>query len=117
MNLLHSLRERVSGPDLLTLGLMSLAAPWIAAYIHSACVFHRGIRLYNAEIGGTFFRDSTQSGWGTILMWVGLCAIPAMPTLLLLLALRKRVALRWLAWFCCIALWTWMCFKMEVAYH
>jgi hypothetical protein len=109
------LHERVAWPDLLSLGLMSMAAPWIAAYIHSACVFHRGTRLYNAEIGGAFLRSGTSLG--TILVWITLCAVPAMPTFLLLLAFRKRIVYRWFAWACCVALWTWVCFKMEIAYH
>ncbi len=118
MSLRQSLREGIAWPEVLSLGLMSIAAPWIAAYIHSACVFHRGIRLYNAEVGGRFFRDgAAQSGLAAILMWIAACAVPAMPTLLVLLAFRKRAVYRWLAWFCCTALWTWVCFKTEIAYH
>ncbi len=117
MSFRQLLHERVAWPDLLSLGLMSMAAPWIAAYIHSEYVFRRGIRLYNAEVGGIFFRGSTQSSAGTVLMWIALCAVPALPTLLLLLAFRKRGVYRWLAWICAIALWTWVCFKMEIAYR
>ena len=58
MSLRQSLHERVAWSDLLSVGLMSLAAPWIAAYMHSSFVFRRGIRLYNAEAGGAFLGDS-----------------------------------------------------------
>src|SRR5262249_55884173 len=119
MSLRQSLHERVERLDVLGLALMSLGAPWIAAYIHSASVFHRGIRLYNAEVGGMFLHPKTtmHSSIGTILMWIAVCAVPAAPTLLVLLAFRKRIVYRWLAWLCCIAVWTWVSFKMEIARH
>ena len=107
--------------DWLGLVLMSLSAPWIAAFIHSACVFRRGIRLYNAEVGGIFFNGSMppypQPGLGSVLLWISGCAVPAALTFLFLVFLRRRAAYRWLAWVCFVALWTWACFKTEIAYH
>src|SRR5215470_731246 len=59
--------------DWLGLALMALSAPMIAGYIHSICVFHRGIRLYNAEIGGIFFNGSIppypRPMPGDVLLW------------------------------------------------
>jgi len=119
MTLRHVLHEPVAWSDLIGVALMSIAAPWIAAYVHSAYVFQHGFRLYNAELGGSYFHGSTppDPGVSTILMWFVVCAVPAMPTCLVLLAFRKRAVYRWVVWVCCIALWTWVCFKMEIAYH
>lgn len=118
----QSLHERVAWSDLVGVAVMSVTAPWIAAYIHSACVFHRGFRLYNAEVGGTYFHGSMPPypqpslGW-VLLSWIGGCGVPAILTFLLLLPFRKRVVFRWLLWVWCIAIWTWVCFKVEYAIH
>jgi hypothetical protein len=94
--------------DFVTVGLMSIAAPGIAAFIHSVWVFHTGIRFYNAQIWGL-------DGFWSIFTWFGACGAPAIPTFLLLLPFRKRVLYRWAVWVACIILWTWLLFKMEFA--
>ena len=123
LNLQQTLNLRLPAwcgwPDL---ALMALAAPWIAGYIHSECVFARGIRLYNAEIGGIYFGGGSMApypppGLGTIALWISGVSIPAIPTFLLLLAFKKRALFLWLAWFFSVAFWTWACFKMEIALH
>jgi hypothetical protein len=103
---------------------MSLAAPLIAVWIHSVCVFERGIRFYNAEIGGIYFHGSMPpypqpniSLFGYVLALVGACGIPAIPTFLVLLVFRKRAFYRWLTWAGFIILWTWVLFQMEIAIH
>jgi hypothetical protein len=103
---------------------MSLAAPLIAACIHSLCVFEHGIRLYNAEIGGIYFHGSmppypqpSLSFGEYILAVIGACGIPAIPTFLVLLPFRKRALYRWLIWTGFVVLWTWVLFQMEVAIH
>ena len=103
------------------LGLMSVAAPWIAAHIHSELVFQRGIRLYNAEIGGIYF----QKGWpqppqpnlATALLCASGFGVPAIMTFVALLPFRKRAGVRWLFWFCAIAIWVWVDFRLEFAIH
>lgn len=117
MSLRQLLREPVSTSDIFGVALMSIAAPWVAAYVHSAWVFHKGFRLYNAELGGAYFhgRPPPEPGIGTILLWFFWCAIPAMPTCLVLLPFRRRALYRWLVWCCCVAVWTVMCFLSEVA--
>jgi hypothetical protein len=103
--------------DWFALVLMSLAAPAIAACIHSICVFHRGIRLYNAEIGGAYFHGSNgQPGLLSILTFIGACGVPAIPTFLVLLPFRRRAFYRWLVWSAFIVLWTWLFFKSEIAF-
>ena len=107
--------------DWFGLVLMAFSAPWISALVHSAWVFHRGTRLYNAEVGGVFFDPSQppypQPTLGTAFLWISRCAAPAGLTLVVLLFFRKRTAYRWLAWGCLVALWTWACFKTETAYR
>ncbi len=99
----HPLQKRLPAwSDWLTLALMSLAAPWVAGYIHSVFVFQRGIRLYNAEVGGIYFGSMPQpqpSLW-SVFLWIGGCGLPAAITFALLLPFRKRVVYRWLVWFC-----------------
>jgi hypothetical protein len=100
---------------------MALAAPWIAAYIHSAFVFHEGFRLYNAEIGGIYFHGNylmtRQLSLSSILTWVGGCGLPATLTFLALLPCRSSLVFRWIVWAGFIALWTFACFQLEIAYH
>jgi hypothetical protein len=103
---------------------MSLAAPLIAACFHSLCVFERGIRLYNAEIGGIYFHGSMPpypqpnlSLAGSIFALIGACGVPAIPTFLVLLPFRKRALYRWHVWVSFIILWTWVLFQLEVAIH
>jgi hypothetical protein len=122
MSLQQSLQTRLpSWLDLLALGLMSLAAPWIAAYIHSACVFLYGFRFYNAEVGRIYFHGngavSEQPSFWIVFTWIGCFGIPAVPTFLALLPFRRRTSYRWIGWACFIILWTWLFFKMEIAYH
>src|SRR5690349_10857817 len=115
MGLRESWRERVNWSDLLGIGLMSLAAPWIAAYIHSASVFRRGNRLYNAEVGGIYFHGDPSLG--SFLLWILGLGVPAALTLLLLLPFRRRAVFRWSLWIGSILFWTWAFFKTEFAYH
>jgi len=96
---------------------MSLAAPVIAACIHSIWVFHSGFRLYNAEFGGAHFHDNNgPTGLFGIIFSIGFCAILAIPTLLILLPFRRRTFYRWLVWSAFVVLWTWLFFKMEIAF-
>ena len=96
---------------------MSLAAPLIAAFIHSICVFERGIRLYNAEIGGIYFHNTPPNLRlrEYIFTIIGACCAPALLTFLALLPFRKRILHRWLIWSGFIVLWTWVLFEMEIA--
>jgi hypothetical protein len=102
--------------DWFALVLMSLAAPAIAACIHSICVFHRGWRFYNAEIGGAYFLGSSDHpGLVSIFSFIAACAVPAIPTFLVLLPFRRRAFYRWIVWSAFIVLWTWLFFKSEFA--
>lgn len=106
--------------DWFALAFMSLAAPVAAACIHSVCVFHRGFRLFNAEIGGPYFHEggpNWQPGILTFLHLSAACCIPAFLTFLGLLQFRGRVVHRWVVWLLFIILWTWLDFKMVSAYH
>jgi hypothetical protein len=107
--------------DWVPLGLMAVAAPWIAAYVHSELVFVRGFKLYNAEIGGIyFFHDwppPPPPNLGTALLCASGFGVPAMITFVSLLPFRKSAALRWLAWICSIAIWVWAYFRLEYALH
>lgn len=117
----HPLQMRLpEWSDWLSLVFMSFAAPITAAFIHSAWVFHRGIRLYNAEIGGAYFHGAgpvPPFNALSVLACVSGLAIPAIPTFLVLLSARKRASLRWIIWAGSVALWTFMFFKTEVAFH
>lgn len=114
-------RQLPTWTDWFALALMSLAAPWMAAYVHSALVFERGTRLYNAEVGGIYCHGNSGSGlsWKPtflyILFWIWGRCIPAIPTFVFLLLGRRHVVYRWPIWVCCIWFWTWFAFKMEVA--
>jgi hypothetical protein len=90
--------------DFITLALMSLTAPWIAAYIHSALVVggYSGHTFRDAEIW------SVSPDLWSILSWIGACGAPGAITFLVLLPFRKRALFRWLVWLGFIALWTFM---------
>jgi len=106
--------------DLVVIGLMSLASPWIAAYLHSAWVYHRGFAFYNAEVGGKYFLNqgygygSLYPNSGDLIAWVGGCGVPGILTFLGLLWLRRRPLTCWLVWCLFIVLWTCLLFKIEV---
>jgi len=119
MTLYQPFRVRIPAwADWLALALMAIAAPAIAACIHSICVFHSGFRLYNAEIGGAYFHGSAERpGVQTVLTFIGACGVPAIPTFLILLPFRRRAFYRWIVWSAFIVLWTWLCFKSEIAFH
>jgi hypothetical protein len=79
--------------DWVTLGFMSLAAPWIAACIHSVWVFHRGTGLYNAEVGGLYFHGRGPFPAATLwslLPFIGACGVYAIPTLLVFYRLEDE---------------------------
>jgi hypothetical protein len=107
--------------DFVTLGLMSLAAPWVAAYLHSAWVYHRGFRIYNAEIGGEYFFNygygygSLEPNLRDLIVWIGGCGIPGIITFLGLLWLRRRPLTCWIVWCFFVGLWTFLLFQAEVA--
>jgi hypothetical protein len=119
MNLYQPFRVRLPAwADWFALALMSLGAPLIAASIHSLCVFQRGFRVYNAEIGGAYFHGSRaveEPGLLTVLVFLGAYGVAAIPTFLVLLPFRKRAMYRWLVWAGSIVLWTWFFFKTEFA--
>lgn len=94
---------------------MAWASPAIAILIHSLSVYHRGIQLYNAHIGGGYFFDGSRESFGHILLLVTGCAIPAIPAFLTLLPFRNRKVLRWCVWAASVLLWTWLLFKNEFA--
>ena len=121
MSIHESFRVRLPAwSDWFSLAFISVAAPAAAACIHSVFVFHRGFRLYNAEIGGPYFSPggpNWQPGALTILHFSAACCIPTFLSFLVLLPFRKRTLYRWLVWLLLICLWTWLNFKMEYAYH
>jgi len=99
---------------------MALAAPAIAALIHSWCVYHSGHRLYNAEIGGIYFHGPEpidKSVVRIIIINICACGVPAILTFLGLLAVRQNAFYRWCVWSGFIFLWTWLCFKAEIAFQ
>jgi hypothetical protein len=98
---------------LFALGFLSIAAPVISAFIHSACVFHSGIRFYNAEL----WRLSEHPSLLDIITWIGGFSVLAIVTFLALLPFRRRALYCWIVWAFFIVLWTWFLFKMEIAYH
>ena len=102
----------------ITLALMSYAAPVIAGCIHSLHVILGGFRLYNAEIGGIYFHDTSLGGQSiavSVLNFVGICAVPAALTFVVLLLFRKRPQLCRAVWIGIVLFWLWFCFRMEVA--
>lgn len=105
--------------DWLGAAFISFAGSLIAALIHSLSVYQRGIRLYQAEVGGAYF---PHGGTGRPGLWenfsfLGNCAILAVPTILALLLLRKHPFYRRVVWIGCTVLWTWLFFKSEAAIH
>jgi hypothetical protein len=105
--------------DWFALALMAFSAPVIAAFIHSLFVYHSGFRLYNAEFGGAYFhgREAMENaGTLTMLTIAGACGVPAIPTFLVLIPFRRRTLYRWIVWAGFVILWTWLYFKMEIAY-
>ena len=127
MNFYHPFRVRLpSWSDWFGLVLMSIAAPLIAAWIHSLCVFERGFELYNAEIGGIYFHGVSGSmppyqqpvaGWRDIVTMFSGCGVPAILTFLVLLPFRRRALYRWPVWAASIVLWIWLLFQMEITIH
>lgn len=98
---------------------MALAAPMIAAFIHSYCVYERGFRLYNAEIGGEYFHPNgtvVATGILAIVRLIGISVIPAIPTFLVLLPFRRQVLGRWIVWAGSIVIWTVVLFHSEIAF-
>ncbi|MFO1475081.1 MAG: hypothetical protein U1F98_00345 [Verrucomicrobiota bacterium] len=103
--------------DWILLALMSIAAPVVAGCIHSLCVLNRGIRLYNAEIGGGYFYGSALRGQSVtvaFLYFIGVCGLPAVPTFLALLPFRHKPELSRVVWIGIVASWTWFCFSTEI---
>jgi len=101
--------------------LMAYAAAIVAAYIHSLLVFHRGTRLYQAEIGGFYFNSiellHNDSSFVKNYLWRfflgnGVIAFPSF--LVLLLFRRTRVLYRWMVLIIIIAVWT--CVFFPTAY-
>src|SRR6266704_3158896 len=82
--------------DIVVLGVLSVAAPLLAALVHSECVFRRGIRLYQAEV-----LDLSADPF----LWA-FFAGPACFTFCVLLAFNRHPVLRWGAWICAVILWT-----------
>jgi len=99
--------------------LMSLAAPVIAACIHSLWVFHSGTGCYNAEIGGTYFHGAykpvDEPSLLGILAAIGACGVPAVPTFLVLLAFQKQRLYCRIIWVLFIVLWLLIFFNRENA--
>src|SRR5258708_1962211 len=93
--------------EFLGLALLSVAAPLVAAMIHSECVFHRGTQLYNAKIGGAYFFHVENPGGETVYSLIRICVVSGILTFFALLPFRGNTLLRWLVWTTCIAIWTW----------
>lgn len=116
MDFIRTLRHRFPPHiDWFVLAFLGVAAPLIASAIHSLFIYHDGLRLYNAEIGGTYFRGGGSTGIRDL--WVNACGCGTafIPTFLVLVPVRCRRALFWLVWVSTIIFWTWVCFSMEVA--
>jgi hypothetical protein len=90
-----------------------MAAPWLAACIHSAIVFHSGIRFYNAEL----WRLADARTLTDILAWVGIFGAPGAITFLILLPFRKSKRLQWVFWICSVLFWLEILIQMEIAFH
>jgi hypothetical protein len=90
---------------------LAIAAPVAAALIHSTFVFRSGIRFYNAEL----WVFSGQHSLSDILTWIANLSIEAFLTFFVLLPFRRLGLYRWPAWVSCIAVWTFLFFKLEVA--
>ena len=99
--------------DLVALGFMSLSAPVISALIHSACVFQSGIRFYNAEL----WRLSEHLSLLDVISWIGGFGFPGLITFLVILPFRKSALNSWMVWVGFVAFWTFLLFKMEIAYN
>ena len=99
------------------LGLMAMAAPLVAAEIHSLWVFHQDFRLYNAEIGGSYFLNmGGKVDWTRgVCLWVMGCGMPGFLMFCGLMPLRRSAWYRWLVWLGCVGLWTNVLFQMEFA--
>jgi len=82
--------------------VMSYLAPLIAACIHSVCLFHRGVRFYQAELC-----EMDRMG-----VWIYLAALAIVPFMVLRF-FGRRPLWRWTIWLCFVALWTFLCFKSE----
>ena len=120
MNIWWPSREQLPRwADWLGVAVMSFAAPMLAAFIHSISALHRGIRLYNAQVGGTYFQGGpgTFGGLGPweIVGFLWGCAVLAVPTFLVVLWLRPHPFSRRIVWIGCAAFWTWFLFKCEYA--
>src|SRR5579864_4501156 len=98
-----------------SLAAEAYAAPVVAVLLHSLWVVLRGRRLYNAEIGGSYFFDGSSFTFSDFLVLFGDCTVAAIPVFVVLTFLRKRTVHRWLAWVTCMFLWAWFLFASEVA--
>ena len=97
--------------DWSALVFLALAAPVATALIHSTFVFRSGIRSYNAAL----WVFSGQHGLPDVLIWAATLSVEGLLTFLALLPFRRLGLYRWPAWVLCIALWTFLLSKMEVA--
>jgi len=107
--------------DWLWLLLMAYTVPFTAALIHSVYVFHRGTRLYQAEIGGPYIDDLRGLDISKVpilnyffLFLIWSCIITVLPFLILWFFRRKRDLYRWIVWIVLTALWTWFDFATAV---
>jgi hypothetical protein len=122
MNFCELFRVRLPAwADWFALLAMALAAPMVAMYFHSFWVFFTDFRLYNAEIGGVYFIPGS-GGVGPRVSWsiyhfVVLCDVLAIPTFLVLLPFRRLTLERWIVWAGFIALWVFLAFQAQIAYH
>jgi hypothetical protein len=115
MSFLQPFRLRfLAWADSIALFFMALSAPLIAALIQSVCVFLSDHRVYQALIGGAYSGHPYSGGAYSIGFVLGFCVIFGIATFLALSPFRKRVLYRWLVWIAAIAVWTWLCFTIEV---
>jgi hypothetical protein len=86
-------------------GLMAVAAPWIAACIQSLYIFYKFSLLYNAQLGGVYFgnmdcviRLSPEQIHAWIAGLIGRYAFLSLPTFLVLLPFRRLPLYCWIIW-------------------
>lgn len=101
--------------NFLITALMAVAAPFLAMLIHSAWVFHRGYAMYNADIGGfEVWERPHVSMASSLLSAVAGSAAAGVPTLLLLIAFRRKRLVDWAVWTLCVCAWTYFLWAKEI---
>jgi hypothetical protein len=115
MNVFQPVSQRFPAwADWTALIFLAFAAPLIAACIQSICVIRGDHWIYQAVIGGAYFRHVEKPGLHTIFFSFGSCAINGAFTLPALAPFQKRTLCRWLVWLGAIAFWTLLYFTTAI---